>query len=156
MSKKVEVAFKPEEMTEARKDFRGIIINAEYGDAPLGMEGAPGIQRRPQLAIQIDTESYEKPQYEWFAPSNKKKTKWANFIEAMSKCGALKDTKTDGVSDDEKLKSFAKSLIGMDCHFTEIEVEAMGQQKRVAVILPDEYYGKREVTGEVKKETVSL
>jgi hypothetical protein len=151
---KTAVAFKPDEMIEARKDFRGIIIDADYGDTPLGIEGAPGFVRRPQLAIKISTEAYEREQIEWYAPSNKKKTRWAAFIEAMSKCGALKETKPEGVSDDDKLKSFAKSLIGMDCHFVELEVEVMGQRGKSAVILPDEYYGRREVTGEVKTETV--
>ena len=75
MSEKA-IAFVSDEMREAVKQFRGIIVKVDYSKEPFGFEGAPGIERKtPVLGVQIDTPDYDKPQYEWFPPSNVKKTK---------------------------------------------------------------------------------
>ena len=70
------IAFKPEEATEALKEFIGQIVEVDYSEKPFDFEGAPGIVRKGKvLGIQIATDAYDKPQYEWYPPSRVKKTK---------------------------------------------------------------------------------
>lgn len=69
------IAFTPDKLVDAKKDFRGIIIDAEYALEPFGFKGRADIERRMQMAIKIRTEEYEKDQLEWFPPSDKKLTK---------------------------------------------------------------------------------
>jgi len=151
------IAFSPEELVDVAKDFTGVIIDADYGLEPLGIKGRPDIERRPQLCIKIETEEYEKPQYEWYAPSNRKKTKWAYFIESLAETGALRDIDVSGETDEERMKSFAKSLIGMKFHFVQVEVEIIGGRKTTC-ILPDEYFGREEAEPikEIRTEEVEL
>lgn len=182
------VVFKPDELKDATKDFEGQVIDAEYGENPFGFEGREDIERRAQLAIKIRTEEYEKEQFEWYPPSDKKLTKsaqavvtpkgvvkrvclneggntdgvgwadWAYFIKAMQKCGALKDTVVKGKTDDERMTSFAKSLIGMNFRFVEYtNLPCIVQDKTLRIILPEEYKGRTAVeeTGEVRSEEVS-
>jgi len=150
-------AFSPEEFVEATKDFIGVIVDADYGMEPLGMVGAPGIERRPQLCIKIETDAYEKPQFEWYAPSRVVKTKWHYFIQALAKLGALKDTDSSGRTVEERLKNFARSLIGMKFRWLEV-MDLEGVARPISrVLLPEEYLGRVEVKpSEVKMEKVSL
>lgn len=70
------IAFKPEEATDALKEYGGQIVATDYSEEPFGMKGAPDIKRTGKvLAIQIKTDAYEKLQYEWYPPSRVKKTK---------------------------------------------------------------------------------
>lgn len=151
------IAFSPEEFKDVSKDFTGTIVDADYGLEPLGIKGKPGIERRPQLCVKIDTPDYEKPQYEWYAPSSRKKTKYAYFVEALAETGALRDTDTSGETDEERMKNFVKSLIGMKFHWVQVEVDIIGGRK-TTVIIPDEYLGREEVEPikEIKIEEVEL
>ena len=147
------IAFTPEEMVEATKDFVGVIVNAEYGTSPLGMVGRADIEARAQLAIQISTPTYEKTQYEWFAPSKVILTKWSYFIGALNKCGALKITNTAGATADEKMKNFAASLIGLKFRWLE-RMKLEGAARPIErLLLPEEYLGKEEVVKPQKIET---
>ncbi len=74
------IVFKPDELKDATKDFEGQIIEAEYSDTPFGFEGRDDIERRKQLAIKIRTEAYEKEQFEWYPPNDKKLTKSAQAV----------------------------------------------------------------------------
>lgn len=152
------VVFKPEELKEAIKEFRGVIVDADYGDTPFGLQGRPDIERRKQLAIKIVSDEYDKPQYEWYVPTNRKKTKWAYFIEALAKTGALKDVVITGSTDEERIMSFAKSLIGMEFYWVEQEVELLVKGKTTTVLLPEVYYGKKQIepVSEIKTEKVEL
>jgi len=141
------IAFKDEEFGEALKDFVGQIVATDYADEPFGMKGAPGIQKRGKvLCIQIKTEVYEKPQYEWYPPSAVKKTKWQYFIEALNATGAMKEIVTGGTNDSERMKNFAQSLLGMKFRFQEQECESLvkekGMVKKFNMTLPVEYLGK--------------
>lgn len=128
-------------------------MNAEYGTSPLGMVGRADIEARAQLCVQIQTPTYEKPQYEWFAPSKVKLTKWIYFIEALSKCGALKITNTTGTTADEKVKNFAASLIGLKFRWLE-RMKLEGVARPIdRLLLPEEYLGKEEVVKPQKIET---
>ncbi len=152
------IAFKPEEFKDVKKEFHGVIVDADYGEKPFGMEGRPDIPKRPQLAIKISTPDYDKDQYEWYVPSNRKLTKWAYFIEALAKTGAINDIKVEGKTDEERIKSFAESLIGMEFDFAEYSnLPCIVKNKTIEVILPTAYYGKKGVeearTG-VKTETI--
>ncbi len=144
--------------------------------SPLGMEGRADIEQRAQLCIQIRTEAYERDQYEldladldpiafgwsgykWFAPSKVKLTKWLYFLEAMNKTGALKDTVSTGKNAAEKMKNFAKSLIGMNFRWLErMNLESAGSTPLKRLLLPEEYLGKVEVqkTEEIETEEVVL
>jgi hypothetical protein len=156
------IAFKPEEATDALKEFTGQIVATDFSEKPFGMEGAPDIKRTGKvLAIQIKTDAYEKLQYEWYPPSRVKKTKWLYFIEALNTTGAMKDISIAGKNDDERMQSLAKSLLGMTFRFEEQEFESMvrvkgGAFKRFSVLVPVEYLGKKpiEPVPEVKQTTI--
>jgi len=123
------------------------------------MIGRADIEQRAQLCIQIRTESYEKDQYEWFAPSKVKLTKWVYFLEALNKTGALKDTNSSGDSAAAKMKNFAESLIGMNFRWLErSKLESAGSTPLSRLLLPDEYLGKVEVqkAEEIETEDVVL
>lgn len=151
------IAFKPEDFRPYKKEFRGVIVAAEYSEEPFGIKGAPEVEAaqvqrygRPvkKLGIKIITEQYEKPQYEWLIPSNKMNTRWHWFIEALYKTGAMRDVKIEGVTDEEKMQSFAKSLIGMEFYWVEETRKALGGRE-TDVLLPVAYFGKKKVGEEV-------
>lgn len=153
------IVFTPDKLVEAKKDFRGVIIDAEYALEPFGFKGAPGIERRTQLAIKIRTDVYEKDQLEWFPPSDKKMTKWAYLIEALAETGAMKDVVVKGESDEERMQSFTKSLIGMEFRWLEkTGLPSIAKGKELELLIPVEYYGKKEVSPvtEIKEESVEL
>jgi len=155
---KESVAFLPEEAVQATKDFVGYIVDCEYGMSPLGMTGRADIQASPQLAVQIRTEAYERDQYEWYRPSKVKLTKWIYFIEALARTGALKDTVSSGKNVAEKLKNFAKSLVGMNFRWLE-KMNMEGVVRPIErLLLPEEYLGKVEVqkAEEIETEDVVL
>jgi len=151
----VRAAFRTSEFTEAIKEFRGVIVDADFAIEPFGIKGAPEIDRKtPQVCFKVITDEYEKPQYIWLPPSTKKKTKWWYFIEALEKSGAMSEIKIEGNTDEERIRSFMKSMIGMEFYWQEREVEILGGKGKTArVILPLIYYGKKQV-GQVKEETI--
>lgn len=127
--------------------------------APLGMTGRADIEQRAQLCIQIRTEHYELDQYEWFAPSKVRLTKWHYFLEALNKTGALKDTISKGKTAQVKMANFAKSLIGMNFRWLErMNLESAGSEPLKRLLLPEVYIGKVEVQEptEIESEEVSL
>lgn len=187
------IAFKQEELKEAKKDFVGQIIDTDYAMEPFGIAGAPGIRRTgPVLAIKIRTDAYEKDQFEWYPPSDKKKTKpvvlpcgtsfillvrpskmlrltagvtsgvkWAYFLETLTKTGAMNDVKISGTNDEERMKSFAASLIGMKARFIEYSFESMvklagGVPKMFDLIVMEEYLGKAPVEAEAEVRTAEV
>jgi len=146
------IAFRPEELREAKRSFRGVIVDYDYGETPFGFTGRPDILRRPQLCVKIESEQYEKPQYEWYVPTDKKKTKWAYFIEALAKTGALREIlPVKGATDEERIRDFGSKLVGMEFDWEEIEVELLGG-KKTWLLLPVKYYGK---VGEVGKREIA-
>jgi len=149
-----EIGFRIEDMREVKKAFRGVIVGAEYGEEPFGMKGRPDIPRRKQLCIKIYTPDYIKPQYEWYVPSNKKKTKWAYLIEGLQNTGALMDMVIVGDTAEEKVRSFADQLIGMEFDWEEREVEIIAR-KTTDCLIPVVYYG-RKSKEEVEKLRESL
>jgi len=153
------IVFSPDKLSEAKKDFRGVIVEAEYGLEPFGYKGKVDIQRREQLAVKIRTDAYEKDQLEWFPPSDKKLTKWAYLIEALANTGALRDVVIKGESDEERMQSFAKSLVGMEFRFMEkTGLPSITKGRELEIILPVEYHGKKEVSPvtEIREEEVEL
>ncbi len=153
------IVFTPEEAVEATKDFEGYIVDAEYGMNPLGHTGRPDIEQREQLCIQIRTETYEKDQLEWFAPSKVKLTKWHYFLLGLNKTGALKDTDSAGKTAQKKMANFAKSLIGMNFRWLErMNLESAGSTPLKRLLLPETYLGKVEVVKaeEIESEDVTL
>lgn len=84
------IAFKPEEATEALKEFVGQIVAVDYAEEPFGMKGAPDIKRTGKvLCIRIQTDIYDKPQYEWYPPSRVKKTKPVVYFIAVCGIGVI-------------------------------------------------------------------
>lgn len=156
------IAFREEEFGEALKDFIGQIIATDYAEEPFDMKGAPGITRKGKvLCIKIGTDAYDKDQFEWYPPSNVKKTKWNYFIEALNTTGAMKDISIAGKTEDERMKSFAQSLLGMKFRLQEQECESLvkekGVTKRFNIMLPVEYLGKAAIeptAASVKQATI--
>jgi len=145
------IAFTPEDLVSAKKDFRGVIVVSTYEKNKkfTGM----------QLHIEMQTETYDKNQHEWLSPSDKLKTKWAHFIKALSDCGALKDMSFEGKDSEERMQNFAKSLLGMQFRFVEYtDLPSIAKNRvtgkfEVELTIPKEYLGKTEI-GEIQKKTV--
>jgi len=155
----IKVAFAPDKLVNAVKDFRGVIVDAQYGLEPFGFKGKVGIERREQLAIKIRTDAYEKEQIEWFPPSDKKLTKWAYMIEALASNGALRDVVVKGETNEERMQSFAKSLVGMEFRWLErTGLDSIAKGKKIDLLVPVEYYGRKEISPvtEIKEEEVKL
>jgi hypothetical protein len=158
----VSIAFKPEDAREAIKEYTGQIVAAEYSMKPFNFEGDPSIKRETKvLGIQLKTDEYEKPQYEWYPPSKVKKTKWIFLLEALIQTGAMKEISTAGASDDEIMENFRRSLLGMKFKWEEKECESLvkvrgGEFKRFTVLLPVAYLGKQPIVAapEIRQETV--
>jgi hypothetical protein len=156
------IAFKPEEATEALKEFVGQIVAVDYSMEPFGFKGAPDIKRDTKvLGLQIRTEAYEKEQYEWYSPSRVKKTKWLYFVEALNETGAMRDISVAGANDDERMQNFAHSLLGMVFRWQEKECESLvkvrgGEFKKFNVLLPVEYLGKKPIEAAPEVKQVSL
>lgn len=157
------IAFKPEEATDALKEFIGQIVATDYSEEPFGMKGAPGIERKGKVfAVMIKTSTYDKPQYEWYPPSRVKKTKWFYLVEALNQIGAMKDIAIGGANDEERMKNFAKSMLGMTFRFEEqaceslVQVKGGGGAKVFNLLVPVEYLGKKpiEKEPEVKQTTI--
>lgn len=135
------VAFLPEHLRDVKKEFTGVIIRVDYGERPFGFTGRPDIAARKQLCIQIASEQYAKPQYEWYVPTYKKGTKWGYFIMALAETGAIRDVVIKGENDEERIRNFAESLIGMKFDWEEQQVEVLAG-KKVECLIPVRYYGK--------------
>lgn len=153
------IAFSPDKLVDAKRDFKGFIVDAEYGLEPFGFKGKAEFESKEQLAIKIRTEAYEKDQIGWFPPSDKRLTKWSYLIEALAETGALRDMVVKGETDEERMQSFAKSLIGMDFHWVEkMGLPCIAKGKTLDIILPTEYYGRKDVSPvtEIKEESVEL
>jgi hypothetical protein len=156
------IAFKPEEATEALKEYVGQIVGVDYSEEPFGMKGAPDIKRTGKvLAVKIKAEEYEKYQYEWYTPSKVKKTKWLYFIEALNATGAMRDVVIAGADDEERVKNFAQSLLGMVFRWEEQECESLvqvkgGGYKKFSLLLPVEYFGKKPIEAEAEVKEVSV
>jgi hypothetical protein len=155
------VEFEVEKLKEAAREFRGFVAKAEYSEAPFGIHGDPTIEERQRqrgitkkLGLMILTDEYDKPQYEWMFPSDKKGTKWAYFISALSECGAMAKIlpKITGTTADEKVESFAKALVNKEFLWADEEVEIVSG-KKTRMLLPKVFYG--EVSeGSVKAEGI--
>jgi hypothetical protein len=176
------IAFKPEEATEALKEFVGQIVAVDYSLEPFGFKGAPDIRRDTKvLGLQIRTEAYEKEQYEWYrnavsplppqsAFESKEDesrrgyssiVKWLYFIEALNETGAMRDVSVAGANDEERMQNFARSLLGMVFRWQEKECESLvkirgGEFKKFNVLLPVEYLGKKPIEAAPEVKQVSL
>ncbi len=156
------IAFKPEDARDSIKEYTGQIIGTDYSEKPFGMEGAADIKRQGKvLCLKIKANEYEKEQFEWYPPSKVKKTKWLALIEALIQTGAMKDINPSGATDEERMKNFAQSLLGMKFKFEEKEFESLvkekgGAQKKYSVLVPVEYLGKHpiEVPASVQQTTI--
>jgi hypothetical protein len=156
------IAFKPEEARDSIKEYTGQIIATDYSEEPFDMKGAAEIKRQGKvLCLKIKADVYEKDQFEWFPPSKVKKTKWLYFIEALIQVGAMKDINPAGATDDERMKNFGQSLLGMKFKWAERECESLvkvkgGELKKFDVLLPVEYLGKLpiEAQPQVRQTTV--
>jgi hypothetical protein len=156
------IAFKPDEAREALKEYEGQVIETDFSEKPFGFEGAPEIKRQGKvLGLKIQTTVYDKPQFEWYPPSMVKKTKWLYFIEALVETGAMKDINPAGATDEERMKNFGQSLLGMKFKWEEQEHESLvrikgGEQKKFSVLLPVAYLGKSaiEKTPEVRQASI--
>jgi hypothetical protein len=170
---------------EGRGEFIGVIINADYGEAPLGIAGRPEFQTlrdgtaRKQIAFEIKVISgleTEKTQKQLLAPSDVKYSKMYYWVRALNETGAVKDVEVKGLTEDEKWLSFAKSHIGMQFRFEEkVDLEGVGYEtdatgkplfdehgrrvkRKIRMLVPVEYFGKvnlEELEKKVETEKIS-
>lgn len=87
--------------------------------------------------------------------------KWAYFIEALNATGAMREVSIAGANDEERMQSMAKSLLGMEFRFQEVECESLvklkgGEPKTFNLLTPVEYLGKKaiEAAPEVRQATI--
>jgi len=178
-----EPILQPEKFKEGgRGEFIGVIINADYGEAPLGIAGRPEFQlqrdgtARKQVAFEIKVVSgleTEKTQKQLLAPSDVKYSKMYYWIQALNDTGAVKEIEIKGLTEDEKWLSFAKSHIGMQFRFEDktdlegvgFETDASGKpvldesgrrvRRKIRMLVPVEYFGKAQLETKVETEKVS-
>ena len=134
---------------ETTKEFRGVIVRAEYGETVLGFEGKPEFGGRKQLGIEISTQEYEKPPYEWYATPvtrMRKSTKWFYFMQALTAAGILRELNLQGKSNDEQLTNFAASLVGIDAFWVE-KANLQGIVRPIdRLLMPEKYFGRVDVS----------
>jgi len=156
----VSVEFDVSKLKDAVKEFRGYVAKAEYSEAPFGIHGNPAIEEAQKkrgltkkLGVMILTEEYDKPQYEWMYPSDKKGTKWSYFISALSECGAMAKIlpKVAGATVEEKMTSFANAMVNKEFLWCDEQIETVGERK-TRILLPKVFYG--EVSAEKLVEAV--
>ena len=134
---------------ESTKEFRGVIVRAEWGESVLGFEGKPEFGGRKQVGIEISTTEYEKPQYEWYASPEtrmRKNTKWFYLMQALTVSGILKELNLSGKTSEDQLNNFAASLVGIDA-FWEERANLPGIVRPIdRLLLPTKFFGRADVT----------
>ena len=153
-----EIAFTPEEFREAARDFRGVIVRAEY-NTPWTIENSPfaETQKIPQMRIQIrPTDQPIKDQYEWYAPTNIKNTRWYYFIKALNDLGVV--IQPEGNTLEERINDFCKKLIGLEFQWKDHQNLPGLRPGRIIqrLLLPVRFYGKREVKPETGVTVVQI
>jgi hypothetical protein len=157
----MDVAWNLDEFSEAVRDFRGVIVRAEFG-TPWTTEGSPFVEEleekgRKTIRIQIrPTDQPIKDQYEWYSPSAIKNTRWFYFLKSLRDTGAPFEIK--GNTNEERMANFLKSLIGMEFRWVDHNNLPSIREGRVIkrLLLPVEYLGKKEVKPETGIKSVSL
>ncbi|MEM1891128.1 MAG: hypothetical protein QXI45_01875 [Thermofilaceae archaeon] len=156
----IRVAWRPDEFKELVREFRGRIVRAEWGSASPSSkhynawvfppEAPEDIRQRQAergaLAMRVEIMPIDQPWnnvYEWYTISDVRLSKWYYFIDALHRTGA--PINTSGNTDEERLNSFCKSLIGMEFKWQEFDLPTIGGKIIKRLLLPVEYYGKFEV-----------
>ncbi|MEM2175034.1 MAG: hypothetical protein QXG39_08725 [Candidatus Aenigmatarchaeota archaeon] len=155
------IAWNIDEFVEAKRDFRGIIVRAEYG-TEWTTEGSPFEEEleekgRKQMRIQIrPVDKPIKDQYEWYSPTVIKNTRWFYFLKQLRDIGAMPEIK--GNTEEERIKNFLNELIGMEFRWQDFENLPGLREGRIIkrLLLPIEYYGKKQVKPETGVRSVSL
>jgi hypothetical protein len=156
-----EVAWRPEEFEEPRREFRGRIVRAEWGSADpqskyfnqwvFPPEAPPDVRERQverqAYSIRIEIMPVDKSWnniYEWYGLSRIRLSKWWYWIQALS---SLKvPINVDGNTLEERLDNFCRSLVGMEFKWLEHnDLPTVGKKAIKRLLLPVEYYGKFEV-----------
>jgi hypothetical protein len=157
------VAFKIDEFTEPKREFRGRIVRAEWGTANpddphynpwVFPENAPEDIRERQkergaMAIRIEIMPLDQSWdniYEWYTVTNVRLSKWYYFIDALTRLNIPFDTSGDTTP--EKLTNFCRSLVGVEAKWVDHEdLPTIGKKTIKRLLLPVEYYGKFEAGG---------
>jgi hypothetical protein len=156
-----EVAFKPEEFEEPRREFRGRVLRAEWGCAdpsnpyynpwvfpPEAPEDVRERQaERQAYAMRVEIMPIDKPWnnlYEWYTISKYRQSKWWYLIQALS---SLKvPIEAEGNTLEERLNNFCKSLVGCEFQWLEhTDLPTVGRRLIKRLLLPVQYFGKFEV-----------
>ena len=154
------VAWRPDEFTEAKREFRGRIVRADWGSADPASpyysqwvfppEAPEDIRQRQVerkvIAVRIEIAPIDQAWenlYEWYTVSNVRQSKWWYFMDALHRLKAPFDTK--GNTEPERLTNFCKSLLGMEFKWVDHEnLPTAGRTTIKRILLPVEYYGKAE------------
>jgi len=167
MAEEIRVAWEPEEFTEAKREFRGRIIRAEWGSADPNSKyynewvfppEAPEEIRQRQaerqaVAVRIEIMPIDKAwenMYEWYTVTNVRLSKWWYLIDALKRLKVPFDNSGNTVPD--RLTNFCKSLVGMEFKWEDHEnLPTPGRRAIQRLLLPTEYYGKFEVSEKVER-----
>ena len=157
------VPFSLDEFVEAKREFRGRIVRAEWGTADpndqhynpwVFPENAPEDIRERQrergaIAIRIEIMPIDQPWdniYEWYSVSSSRLSKWYYFMDALLRLRIPFETTGNTVP--EKLDSFCRSLVGVEAKWSDhTDLPTVGGRVIKRLLLPVEYYGKFEVGG---------
>jgi hypothetical protein len=152
------MAFSPESFREAVREFRGVIVRAEWGSAdpaspyynewvfvPSAPEDVRERQReRGALAVRIEIAVKDRSWqniYEWYTYSEVRLSKWYYFIDALTRLKIPFDA--SGNTLEERLTNFCNSLVGVDAKWVDHEdLPTVGKRTIKRLLLPVEYYGK--------------
>lgn len=73
--------------------------------------------------------------------------------------GAIRDVVVKGETDEERMQSFAKSLIGMEFRWIEkTNLDSIAKDRTLELLLPEEYFGRKDISPvtAIKEESVEL
>jgi hypothetical protein len=159
-----EVALRPEDFIEPRREFRGRIVRIEWGCAdpksPYYNEWvfppeAPEDIRERQVerqayAVRVEIMPIDKPWqniYEWYGISQYKLSKLHYLIQQLVRLKVPYEW--EGNTPAERLTNFTKSLLGTEYKWIEhTDLPTIGGRTIKRLLLPVEYYGKYDIETE--------
>jgi len=157
----IRVAWEAEEFTEAKREFRGRIVRAEWGTADPNSKyynawvfppEAPEEIRQRQAergatALRLEIMPIDRPWqnlYEWYTISDVRLSKWWYLMDSLKRLKVPFDNSGNTVP--ERLNNFCRSLVGMEFKWEEYNnLPTIGRRAISRILLPTEYYGKTEV-----------
>jgi hypothetical protein len=153
--KEYKIAWSEEEEKEYL-EYTGVVVRAEFNTPWANSEKFEGtVNLRLELQV-LEPEGWEN-QYIWVPPSDKKGTKWSIFRDCLKKTGAWKDLNITGNTDEERMASLCRNIIGMVFHVEKhANYPGWGGRLLKQVNLITKYLGKQLVAPKAPVETEKI